>query len=165
MEVYICLIRIVYEVNGIVSAYKFEKYLFDVDFIFVSFLGEIIDESFELLEDDEEVMFQFQKGNVVFVCVLDGWGFGVFEFVNFYVFKFGVKAEMLQKLLWGFRYYFFKIKMIVGKKFLSVGSKIKLMFVQFVFEFLWEVYEVVLDFGSDRVVFVKVIKFFNLNIL
>ncbi|KAF8046453.1 hypothetical protein N665_3676s0001 [Sinapis alba] len=134
MEAYTRLIRIVHEVNGIVSAYKSEKYLSDVDSILASPSGEITDESLELLEDDEEVTFQPQKGNVVFVCALDGWGFGISEFANFYASKLGAKADALQKSLWGPRYYVPKKKMIVGKKSLSAGSKAKPMFVQFVLE-------------------------------
>ncbi|CDY10337.1 BnaC05g29420D [Brassica napus] len=147
MEAYTRLIRIVHEVNGIVSAYKSEKYLSDVDSILASPSGEITDESLELLEDDEEVTFQPQKGNVVFVCALDGWGFGVSEFANFYASKLGAKADTLQKSLWGPRYYIPKTKMIVGKKSLSAGSKTKPMFVQFVLDPLWQVYEAALDPG------------------
>ncbi|KAF2620366.1 hypothetical protein F2Q68_00041295 [Brassica cretica] len=52
--------------------------------------GEITDESLKLLEDDEEVTFQPQKGNV---CALDGWVFGVSELANFYASKLGAKAD------------------------------------------------------------------------
>ncbi|KAL0742836.1 hypothetical protein Bca4012_084349 [Brassica carinata] len=162
MEAYTRLIRIVHEVNGIVSAYKSEKYLSDVDSILASPSGEITDESLELLEDDEEVTFQPQKGNVVFVCALDGWGFGVSEFANFYASRLGAKADALQKSLWGPRYYLPKTKMIVGKK--GAGSKTKPMFVQFVLEPLWQVYEAALDPGGDKAVLEKVIKSFNLSI-
>ncbi|CAN8258415.1 unnamed protein product [Cochlearia groenlandica] len=164
MEAYTRLIRIVHEVNGIVSAYKSEKYLSDVDSILASPSGEMSAESLEMLEDDEEVTFQPQKGNVVFVCALDGWGFGIAEFANFYASKLGASATALQKSLWGPRYYIPKTKMIVGKKSLSAGSKAKPMFVQFVLEPLWQVYEAALDPGGDRVVLEKVIKSFNLSI-
>ncbi|CAE5968273.1 unnamed protein product [Arabidopsis arenosa] len=164
MEAYTRLIRIVHEVNGIVSAYKSEKYLSDVDSILASPSGELSAESLELLEDDEEVTFQPQKGNVVFVCALDGWGFGIAEFANFYASKLGASATALQKSLWGPRYYIPKTKMIVGKKSLSAGSKAKPMFVQFVLEPLWQVYEAALDPGGDRTVLEKVIKSFNLSI-
>ncbi|BAB02089.1 elongation factor EF-2 [Arabidopsis thaliana] len=112
MEAYTRLIRIVHEVNGIVSAYKSEKYLSDVDSILASPSGELSAESLELLEDDEEVTFQPQK----------------------------------------------------GKKNLSAGSKAKPMFVQFVLEPLWQVYEAALDPGGDKAVLEKVIKSFNLSI-
>ncbi|KAJ0264761.1 Ribosomal protein S5/Elongation factor G/III/V family protein [Hirschfeldia incana] len=162
MEAYTRLIRIVHEVNGIVSAYKSEKYLSDVDSILASPSGEITDESLELLEDDEEVTFQPQKGNVVFACALDGWGFGLSEFANFYASKLGANADVLQKSLWGPRYYIPKTKMIVGKKY--AGSKTKPMFVQFVLERLWEVYESALEPGGDKAVLMKLIKNFNLKI-
>ncbi|VVA98625.1 unnamed protein product [Arabis nemorensis] len=164
MEAYTRLIRIVHEVNGIVSAYKSEKYLSDVDSILASPSGELSAESLELLEDDEEVTFQPQKGNVVFVCALDGWGFGISEFANFYASKLGASATALQKSLWGPRYYNPKTKMIVGKKSLSAGSKTKPMFVQFVLEPLWQVYEAALDSGGDRAFLEKVIKSFSLSI-
>lgn len=162
MEAYTRLIRIVHEVNGIVSAYKSEKYLSDVDSILASPSGEITDESLELLEDDEEVTFQPQKGNVVFVCALDGWGFGISEFANIYAAKLGAKADVLQKSLWGPRYYLPKTKKIVGKK--SAGSNTKPMFVQYVLKPLWEVYEAALDPGGDKAVLQKVINNFNLRI-
>ncbi|CAL1394961.1 unnamed protein product [Linum trigynum] len=37
--------------------------------------GEVGDENLEFVEDDEEDTFQPQKGNVAFVCALDGWRF------------------------------------------------------------------------------------------
>uniref|UniRef100_A0A1J3CVT4 Elongation factor-like 1 n=1 Tax=Noccaea caerulescens TaxID=107243 RepID=A0A1J3CVT4_NOCCA len=166
MEAYTRLIRIVHEVNGIVSAYKSAKYLSDVDSIIASSSGEMsADENPEFWEDDEEVTFQPQKGNVVFVCALDGWGFGISEFANFYASKLaGVSVTNLQKALWGPRYYVPKTKMIVEKKHLSAESKAKPMFVQFVLEPLWQVYEAALDPGGDRAVLEKVIKSFNLSI-
>ncbi|ESQ47559.1 hypothetical protein EUTSA_v10019976mg [Eutrema salsugineum] len=164
MEAYTRLIRIVHEVNGIVSAYKSAKYLSDIDSILASTSGEISAESPELLEDDEEVTFQPQKGNVVFVCALDGWGFGVSEFANFYASKLGAKAPALEKSLWGPYYYDSKTKMSVRKNSLSAGSKAKPMFVQFVLEPLWQVYEAALDPDGDRAILEKVIKSFNLSI-
>ncbi|CAI0462768.1 unnamed protein product [Linum tenue] len=75
MEAYTRLLRIVHEVNGIMSGYKYEKYLSDVDSRLASQFGEVGDENLEFVEDDEEDTFQPQKGNVAFVCALDGWRF------------------------------------------------------------------------------------------
>ncbi|KAL8218366.1 hypothetical protein R6Q57_021739 [Mikania cordata] len=164
MEAYNRLQRIVHEVNGIISAYKSEKYLSDVDSILAGPAGETGDENQEFVDDDEEDTFQPQKGNVVFVCALDGWGFGICEFAEFYASKLGASSASLQKALWGPRYYIPKTKMIVGKKGLAAGSKARPMFVQFVLEPLWQVYEAVLDTNGDKKILEKLIKSFNLSV-
>lgn len=164
MEAYTRLLRIVHEVNGIMSAYKSEKYLSDVDSILASSTGEVNDENLELIEDDEEDTFQPQKGNVVFVCALDGWGFSVNEFAEFYASKLGANVSALKKALWGPRYFNAKTKMIVGKKALAGGSKARPMFVQFVLERLWEVYGAALETDGNKEVLQKVNSTFNLNI-
>ncbi|KAM4084065.1 hypothetical protein ACB094_08G103700 [Castanea mollissima] len=167
LEAYTRLLRIVHEVNGIVSGYKSEKYLSDVDSVLAGSLGEAVgggDESFEFVEDDEEDTFQPQKGNVAFVCALDGWGFGIHEFAEFYASKLGASAAALEKALWGPRYFNPKTKMITGKKGVGGGSKARPMFVQFVLEPLWQVYQVALDGEGDKGVLEKVIKSFNLSV-
>ncbi|KAI4383724.1 hypothetical protein MLD38_009528 [Melastoma candidum] len=165
MEAYNRLLRIVHEVNGIVSSYKSEKYLSDVDSLLAGPNGEVSDENQEFVEDDEEDTFQPQKGNVAFVCALDGWGFSLNEFANFYASKLGASAATLQKGLWGPRYFIPKTKMIVGKKGLESGNnKARPMFVQFVLEPLWQVYQAALEPDGDKSMVDKVIRSFNLNI-
>ncbi|KAJ0081651.1 hypothetical protein Patl1_10777 [Pistacia atlantica] len=145
MEAYNRLLRIVHEVNGIMSAYKSEKYLSDVDSILAGPSEKLGDENLEFIEDDEEDTFQPQKGNVAFVCALDGWGFTISEFAEFYATKLGASAAALQKAFWGPRYFNPKTKMIVGKKGIGTGSKARPMFVQFVLEPLWQVYQAALE--------------------
>ncbi|KAK2979839.1 hypothetical protein RJ640_015450 [Escallonia rubra] len=166
LEAYTRLLRIVHEVNGIVSAYKSEKYLSDVDSLLsCPSSGEVGDEGHEFIEDDEEDTFQPQKGNVAFGCALDGWGFTVSEFAEFYASKLGASSAVLQKSFWGPRYYIPKTKRIVGKKGLGDGgSKARPMFVQFVLEPLWQVYQAALETDGDKGVLEKVIKSFNLTI-
>ncbi|PWA45337.1 Elongation factor G, III-V domain-containing protein [Artemisia annua] len=164
LEAYARLLRIVHEVNGIVSAYKSEKYLSDVDSIIQSGIGTGEMGDIELIEDDEEDTFQPQKGNVVFVCALDGWGFGIREFAEFYASKLGASVGTLQKAFWGPRYFIPKTKMIVGKKGLPPGSKARPMFVQFVLEPLWQVYEAALDTNGDKGILEKLIKSFSLSV-
>ncbi|XP_057955495.1 uncharacterized protein LOC131149240 isoform X2 [Malania oleifera] len=164
MEAYTRLLRIVHEVNGIVSGYKSEKYLSDVDSLLAGPSGEVGDENHEFIEDDEEDTFQPQKGNVVFVCALDGWGFGVREFAEFYASKLGASTGALQKALWGPQYFNAKTKMIVGKKGAGGGSKARPMFVQFVLEPLWQVYQAALEPDGDKGMLEKVIKSFSLSI-
>lgn len=161
MEAYNRLQKIVHEVNGIVSAYKSEKYLSDVDSLLSAPAGDLADINYEFIEDDEEDTFQPQKGNVVFGCALDGWGFSISNFAEFYASKIGASAVNLQKALWG-PYYLNKDKKI-QKKENNAGHKVRPMFVQFVLETLWQVYQVVLEDG-DRGILEKVIKSFNLSV-
>ncbi|KAK7255903.1 hypothetical protein RIF29_29331 [Crotalaria pallida] len=168
-EAYTRLSRIVHEVNNIVSAYKSEKYLSDVDSIVAAAVpagdGSEDGEFMEDENDDEEDTFQPQKGNVAFVCALDGWGFRVHEFAEFYASKLGASVNALQKALWGPRYFNPKTKMIVGKKgIVSGGGKVpKPMFVQFVLEPLWQVYQGALE-GKELGLVEKVVKAFNLSV-
>ncbi|KAK7308281.1 hypothetical protein VNO77_41883 [Canavalia gladiata] len=157
-EAYTRLLRIVHEVNGIVSAYKSEKYLSDVDSLLAG-TGTDDGEGLEDYDDNADV-FQPQKGNVVFACALDGWGFGIHKFAEIYASKLGASVNALQKALWGPRYFNPKTKMIVGKK--GIGAKGKPMFVQFVLEPLWQVYQGALE--GDRGLLDKVIRSFNLSV-
>ncbi|RZC57071.1 hypothetical protein C5167_004372 [Papaver somniferum] len=166
MEAYTRLQRIVHEVNRIVSGYQSEKYLSDVDSMIAGPVGEMgSDESFEgMEEDDEEDTFQPQKGNVAFVCGLDGWGFCIKEFAEFYASKLGASVATLQKALWGPRYFNPKTNMILGKKPTGAGSKAKPMFVQFVLEPLWQVYQAAYEPDGDKAVLGKVINSFHLSV-
>ncbi|KAF9623592.1 hypothetical protein IFM89_003382 [Coptis chinensis] len=155
LEAYTRLQRIVHEVNGIMSAYKSEKYLSDVDSILAGPVGEVADENDEYEEDT----FQPHKGNVAFVCALDGWGFTISDFAEFYVSKLGASAVALEKALWGPRYFNKTTMMIGGKKAAGV-SKVP-MFVQFVLEPLWKVYQAA---DGDIGLLQKVVKSFNLSI-
>ncbi|KAJ8750364.1 hypothetical protein K2173_014279 [Erythroxylum novogranatense] len=165
MEAYSRLLKIVHEVNGIMSAYKSEKYLSDVDSILAGPSDLVGDENIMLIEDDEEDTFQPQKGNVAFVCALDGWGFTISEFAEFYVSKLGVSSAALQKGLWGPRYLVRKDDklMIVGKKGTG-GRKTKPMFVEHVLEPLWRVYQSALQPHTNKDILDKVIKSFNLSV-
>lgn len=164
MEAYNRLQRIVHEVNGIMSAYKSEKYLSDVDSILAGPSDGLDDENLEFIEDDEEDTFQPQKGNVAFVCALDGWGFCISDFAEFYASKLGASSTALQKALWGPRYYIPKTKMIVGKKGVAGNSKAQPMFVKFVLEPLWQVYQASLEVDGDKEILKKVIEKFNLSV-
>ncbi|XP_031488495.1 uncharacterized protein LOC116256301 [Nymphaea colorata] len=163
MEAYARLQRIVNEVNGIMSAYKSEKYLSNVDSVLAG-SGEMGEEGHELVEDDEEDTFQPQKGNVVFVCALDGWGFSTGTFAEFYACKLGASSAILRKALWGSHYFIPKTKMIVGKKGIAGSKNAKPMFVQFVLEPLWQVYESALEGEGGKGMLEKVIKSFNLSV-
>ncbi|KAJ6792989.1 elongation factor-like GTPase 1 isoform X2 [Iris pallida] len=165
MEAYTRLQRIVHEVNSIVSAYKSEKYLSDVDALISGTNTGDGPFSEEFVEDDEEDTFQPQNGNVAFICALDGWGFCIKQFAEFYATMLGASSAALRKGLWGPRYYNTKKKMIVGKKGMEGVSKDpQPMFVQFVLRPLWQVYQAALDKDGDKGMLEKVIKNFNLSV-
>ncbi|KAJ4770472.1 elongation factor family protein [Rhynchospora pubera] len=162
MEAYNKLARIIHQVNCIVSAFKSEKYLSDVD----SLLSKAEDQEgseIELAQEDEEDTFQPQKGNVVFACALDGWGFGIEKFAEFYAKKLGASSAALMKGFWGPRYYNKKKKMIVGKKAMeSVSNNPEPMFVEFILKPLWQAYHAILERNNDMIE--KVVKFGGLSI-
>ncbi|KAL5723351.1 hypothetical protein ACHQM5_006761 [Ranunculus cassubicifolius] len=163
MEAYTRLLRIVHEVNGIMSGYKSEKYLSDVDSLLAGPVSEMDDEQLEIVEDDEEDTFQPQKGNVAFVCALDGWGFCIAQFAKMWASKLKASEAAFQKALWGPRYFNSKTNMIVGKKGMGGSSKVP-MFVQFVLEPIWKVYQSALESEGDKGMLPKVVKSFNLPV-
>ncbi|KAH9287433.1 hypothetical protein KI387_031550 [Taxus chinensis] len=160
MEAHARLQNIVREVNNIISAYRSEKYLSDVDSILAK-TGEPsgIDTDFDSQEEDA---FQPHKGNVAFICALDGWGFCIRHFADLYASKLGASSAALNKALWGDHYYIPKTKKIVGKK--AAGHKAKPMFVQFVLEPLWQVYESIFQGNEGQEMLHRIIKSMNLTI-
>lgn len=102
---------------------------------------------------------------MAFVCALDGWGFCIEQFAQFYASKLGASMTALQKGFWGPRYFNTKKMMIVGKKAMEgVSRDPQPMFVQFVLKPLWQVYQAALDLDGDKVMLQKVIKTFNLSV-
>ncbi|KMZ67546.1 Elongation factor Tu family protein [Zostera marina] len=165
MEAYMKLQRIIHDVNGIVSGFKSVKYLSDVDLFIAG--SSTVGEEFVEEEDNEADTFQPQKGNVVFVCALDGWGFGIAQFAEMYASKLGASSTALNKGLWGLRYFNHKTKMIVGKKAIetsSGGKEHQPMFVQLVLKPIWQVYMAALDSDEKNNTLAKLVKTFNLSI-
>lgn len=176
MEAFNRLQRIVHEVNGIMSTYKSEKYLSDVDSILAGPSGELNDDNFEFIEDDEDDTFQPQKGNVAFVCALDGWGFCTSMFAEFYAKKIEKMSEKLKpdknvkvnpatvnKALWGPRYFIPKTLMFVGKKGVAGMSNPRPLFVEWILEPIWKLYQASLEPGGDIGILQKVIENFELK--
>ncbi|KAJ8895349.1 hypothetical protein PR048_000681 [Dryococelus australis] len=91
-------------------------------------------------EDDSNLYFAPELGNVVFASAIDGWGFRIENFAKLFAVKLGVSESTLKKTLWGDFYLQGKTKRIM--KGASVKAK-KPLFVQFVLENLWAVYEAI----------------------
>lgn len=94
-------------------------------------------------KEDEDIYFAPDRGNVIFASAIDGWAFRVGRFAQLYADKLGIKEANLRRVLWGDWYLDPKSKRVVGRKKLA-GRNLKPMFVQFVLENIWRVYETVL---------------------
>ncbi|XP_048583443.1 elongation factor-like GTPase 1 isoform X2 [Nematostella vectensis] len=90
--------------------------------------------------DDSNLYFSPDLGNVVFSSAIDGWGFSIKDFANLYSKKLGLKAEILQKTLWGDFYLDSKTKRIFKKA--QLKNK-KPLFVQFILDNIWALYDAV----------------------
>lgn len=104
----------------------------------------IVNEADEFQEkDDEDIYFAPEKGNVVFASAMDGWGFRVGKFAQIYAQKLGIKDANFRTVLWGDFYLDPKTKKVISYKHLR-GRALKPLFVQFVLENIWAVYDAVL---------------------
>lgn len=91
-------------------------------------------------KDDEDIYFAPDKGNVIFASAIDGWAFRLGRFAQLYSQKLGVKETNLRKCLWGDFYLDPKTKRVVSHRALK-GRTLKPLFVQFILDNIWKVYE------------------------
>ncbi|KAJ2934588.1 hypothetical protein H1R20_g2507, partial [Candolleomyces eurysporus] len=113
-------------------------------------------------KDDEDIYFAPEKGNVIFASAIDGWGFRVGKFAQLYAQKLGIKEANLKRVLWGDYFLDPKTKKVISYKHLR-GRTLKPLFVQFVLENIWAVYEsVVINPNPDKVT--KIVTALNLKI-
>ncbi|XP_050350136.1 elongation factor-like GTPase 1 isoform X2 [Nymphalis io] len=90
--------------------------------------------------DDSNLYFSPEQGNVVFASAIDGWGFTIHNFAKLFSDKLGVKEELLRKVLWGD--FFLNSK---TKRFMKGAQEKakKPLFVQVIFDNLWNIYETI----------------------
>lgn len=115
---------------------------------------------FEEETDDSDIYFSPDQGNVIFSSALDGWGFSISHFAQLYSAKLGISCSVLNKTLWGNYYLNTKAKRIM-KGAQAKGKKP--LFVQFVLENLWAVYNAVV-IKKDKEMTEKIVKSLNLKI-
>lgn len=102
-----------------------------------------VDDADEFQEkDDEDIYFAPERGNVIFASALDGWGFRVGKFAQLYAAKLGIKEANLRRVLWGDFFLDPKTKKVISYKHLR-GRALKPLFVQFVLDNIWAVYDAV----------------------
>lgn len=100
-----------------------------------------VDEEFQE-KDDEDIYFAPERGNVIFASAIDGWGFRIGKFAQLFAIKLGLKEANLRRVLWGDFYIDPKTKKVISYKHLR-GRALKPLFVQFVLENIWAVYDAV----------------------
>lgn len=91
-------------------------------------------------KEDEDIYFAPEKGNVVFSSAMDGWAFTIENFAGMFEKRLGVKKENLVKVLWGDYFLDPKTKRVLGTKHLK-GRNLRPMFVEFILQNIWAVYE------------------------
>ncbi|TFK96526.1 translation elongation factor 2 [Pterulicium gracile] len=113
--------------------------------------------------DDEAIYFSPDRGNVIFASAIDGWAFRVDTFAQLYSAKLGMKEATLQRVLWGDFFLDSKTKKVTTRKS-ARGKQLKPLFVQFVLENIWAVYDsAYLNPNPDRIS--KIVSAINLKIL
>ncbi|CAO3587467.1 unnamed protein product [Absidia cylindrospora] len=113
--------------------------------------------------DDSDIYFDPARGNVIFSSAIDGWAFRIQQFAVIYAKKLGVKDGVLQKCLWGDYYFDPKTKRVIQQKHLK-GRSLKPMFVQFVLDNIWAVYDsVVVQQNRERTE--KIVAALNIKVL
>lgn len=92
--------------------------------------------------NDEDIYFSPERGNVIFASAIDGWAFRLGTFARLYSRKLGpnVNETNLRRALWGNFYLDPKTKRVISQRQLK-GRALKPLFVQFVLENIWAVYE------------------------
>lgn len=91
--------------------------------------------------DDSNIYFSPECGNVIFCSAVDGWAFVVKDFVPLYESVLGIEATELCTVLWGDFYYNSKTKRPIRG---AQEKAKKPMFVQFIMENIWNLYDLIL---------------------
>ncbi|ONH68725.1 Ribosome assembly protein 1 [Cyberlindnera fabianii] len=98
-------------------------------------------EKVEFVEsDDKDLYFDPAQNNVIFASAVDGWGFNIGQFARIMENLYGFKREAIQKCLWGDFYMDPKTKKVLTSKGLK-GRSLKPLFVQFVLDSIWTIYQ------------------------
>ncbi|EGG07898.1 uncharacterized protein MELLADRAFT_35253, partial [Melampsora larici-populina 98AG31] len=94
--------------------------------------------------DDTDLYFNPTKGDVLFSSAIDNWSFTISKFSHLWSKKLGIKEDKLERCLWGDYFFDQKSKMVLTKKQLNGRPGLKPMFVQFILDNLWAVYDAVI---------------------
>jgi ribosome assembly protein 1 len=113
--------------------------------------------------NDEDIYFDPGRGNVIFASAIDNWAFRLGRFSHLYSKKLGIQERKFRKVLWGDFYFDPKAKRIIGQKQKEKDGRIlKPVFVQFVLENIWSVYESAANRDQDKLE--KIVKTLDLKV-
>lgn len=161
LEAYQHLSRVIEQVNSVLGSFYAGERMQD-NYLWRERLEK--GDTTEFVErDDTDIYFSPEKNNVIFASAVDGWGFNVGQFAFIYEKKLGVPREKLQKCLWGDFYLDPKTKRVISSKQLK-GRNLKPMFVKFVLENIWHVYDVTV-MNRDQEKLEKAAKALNVKVL
>lgn len=160
-EAYIHIKNILEQVNAIMGSF-FAGGMMEKDNLNLEKNGENAENAEWDEEKEKEVFFSPEKGNVIFASAIDGWAFRIDSFAKIYSKKLGIKEQILKKVLWGDYYLDPKTKKVLGYKHLK-GRNLKPMFVQFIFDNIWTIFDAVEQGDKDKVE--KIVKSLGLKIL
>ncbi|KAK9465768.1 P-loop containing nucleoside triphosphate hydrolase protein [Lipomyces arxii] len=150
-EAYVHMSKLLEKVNAVVGSFFASERM-----------EEDVDSAKEEM-DDEHLYFAPEQNNVIFASAIDGWGFTVQQFAVIYEQKLGMKRSVLEKVLWGDYYYDAKNKKVLTQKSLK-GRNLKPIFVQFVLETIWAVYDcTVVNRDTEKAE--KIVKTLNVKVL
>lgn len=91
--------------------------------------------------DDSTLYFTPETGNVIFCSAVDGWAFTVNDFAQLYASMLDVQPAELRHALWGDYYWNGKSRKIVSG---AQAKAKKPLCVQFIFENIWNLYDLLL---------------------
>nr|CAD7397519.1 unnamed protein product [Timema poppensis] len=166
LDAYVYLTQILEQVNAVMGEYFTMEVLGKLD---VNKMENIEPNNEDSLynwstgledEDDSNLYFSPDHGNVVFASAIDGWGFGVEDFAKLYANKLGVSKTVLNKTLWGDYYLQSKTKRVMKG---AMEKAKKPLFVQFVLENLWSVYDAIVV-RRDKEKLTKIVESLNIKL-
>lgn len=92
--------------------------------------------------EDAHLYFDPARGNVIFASAMDHWAFRLERFSNLYAKKLGIQEQSIRQFLWGHYYLDPKTKRVLTQKQHDKEKRnLKPMFVQFVLDNVWSVYQ------------------------
>lgn len=114
--------------------------------------------------DDDDIYFDPAKGNVIFASAMDNWAFRLERFAMLYAKKMGIQESKLRKVLWGDYYFDPKTKRVLTHKQKEKEKRpLKPMFVQFVLENIWAVYDSIVE-NRDQEKIEKIVNSLGLKV-
>ncbi|ODV85396.1 hypothetical protein CANARDRAFT_198607 [[Candida] arabinofermentans NRRL YB-2248] len=161
LEAYLHLSKVIEQVNSVIGSFFAGERMQD-DLLWRERQELGLNEEF-IEKNDDDIYFSPELNNVIFASAIDGWGFNIAQFSVLYEKKLGVKREILQKCLWGDFYFDPKTKKVISSKQLK-GRNLKPLFVTFVLDNIWHIYDSCL-LNKNQEKLEKIVKSLNLKIL